>query len=164
MRDLFTEGKLVCWRRFNNRRKNSSALQGRWPEGPEGFPMYKSDFSPFFLHVIVILFPVSHAQEWFPLFPTHLCCPWMRPWLFPWAWGPLRPFGARPPARRDSFLLPDFTPDIQRLVETKKLHVIPFHQFIFPFGIKSPKMRTVPKKIRHATLKLHAGTFYLKQF
>ena len=29
------------------RRKNSSALQGRWPEGPEGFPMHKSDFSPF---------------------------------------------------------------------------------------------------------------------
>ena len=27
------------------RKENSSALQGRWPEGPEGFPMHKSDFS-----------------------------------------------------------------------------------------------------------------------
>ena len=46
---------LICCDRFeinqakslSVRRQNSSALQGRWPAGPEGFPMHKSNFSPF---------------------------------------------------------------------------------------------------------------------
>ena len=38
---------MPCFPSLARAEKNSSALQGRWFEEPEGFPMYKSDFSPF---------------------------------------------------------------------------------------------------------------------
>ena len=92
-------------------------------------------------------FPCTRVTS--PLFPTRLCCPWMRPVLFPWAWDPLRPFGARPPARRDSSFLSALTADIH-LRETPRHTNSSIH---FPDGVKSPqKIQTDPKQACHTEL------------
>ena len=56
---------------------------------------------------------------------------------------PLRPFGARPPARRDSSFLPALTADIQKFVKAGTLRH-PIASIHFSISVKSPKMRTVP--------------------
>ena len=53
-RPIFVCGQMHYFPPLVRPKENSSALQGRWPEGPEGFPMHKSNFSLFSRPVYVV--------------------------------------------------------------------------------------------------------------
>ena len=53
-RPIFVCGQMHYFPPLVRPKENSSALQGRWPAGPEGFPMHKSNFSLFSRPVYVV--------------------------------------------------------------------------------------------------------------
>ena len=84
--------------------ENSSALQERWPAGPEGFPAHAT---------------IPHGKR-----KCHYAPAWQtkQPLWLPRGCEPPPPFGARPPARRDSSFLPASTAGIQKFVKAGTLY------------------------------------------
>ena len=112
---------MPCFPSLAHAEKNSSALQGRWPAGPEGFPIHVS-FRKGNKRAVTTLRMANKTAIMAAARETK------------------GHYGRRTanrrgvPARRDSSFLPALTADIQKFAKAETpYHSIP--QFVFPDGV-----------------------------
>ena len=115
------------------RRKNSSALQGRWLEEPEGFPTHVSFRKG---NKTAIMAAARETKGHYGRRTAN------RRGVTPRGCEPPPPLRARPPARRDSSFRPALTADIQDSVLLNSFNS--FFQMVLP----PPRMRAVPSLSR----------------
>ena len=125
---------MPCFPSLAVRRKNSSALQGRWLEEPEGFPSCHSA-----RETKRPLWPPQGEQKgrYDPARKTKL---------------PLCPRGVRPPqllrgsspCEAGQFIPAGFDCRHSEVCKSRNSVSLNSPQFVFPDGVKSPKMQAVP--------------------
>ena len=120
---------MPCFPSLARAEKNTSALQGRWLEEPEGFPIHVSFRKG---NKRVVTTPQGKQNG------IMAAARRTEGALRPRGCEPLRPFGARPPARRDSSFLSALTADIQKFVNAGTLRH-PIASIRFPLVLNPPK-------------------------